>query len=167
MTLRLILIRHAKSSWSDPMMSDKDRPLNKRGRASAKAVGRWLATRSHEPGQVLCSSAERTRETWAKIADKLVAPPKAEYTDGLYLAEPDQMLAALQMAEADVVMMVAHNPGSAYMAQALVKTPPKHGRFQHYPTGATAIIDFPVADWSDVRWGMGEAVDFIVPRELI
>ncbi len=79
------------------------------------------------------------------------------------------MLAALKLADKDVVMMIAHNPGSAYMAQALVKqAPPNHGRFQHYPTGATAIIDFPVADWSDVIWGgTGEAVDFIVPRELI
>jgi phosphohistidine phosphatase len=167
MTLRLILIRHAKSSWSDPMMADKDRPLNKRGRASAKAVGRWLATRGYEPGQVLVSSAERTRETWAKVADKLVSPPRAEYTDALYLAEPDVMLSELRLAREPVVMMIAHNPGSAYMAQALVKQAPNHGRFQHYPTGATAIIDFPVADWSDVAWGTGEAVDFIVPRELI
>lgn len=167
MTLRLILIRHAKSSWTDPMMADKDRPLNKRGRASAKAIGRWLVTHNYVPRQVLVSTAERTRETWAKIADKLVAPPQAEYLDALYLAEPDQMLGALKLADKDVVMMIAHNPGSAYMAQALVKQAPNHGRFQHYPTGATAIIDFPVADWSDVTWGMGEVVDFVVPRELI
>jgi len=167
MTLRLILTRHAKSSWTDPLMSDKDRPLNKRGRASAKAIGRWLATRSYSPEQVLCSSAVRTRETWARISDKMITPPKAEYLDALYLAEPDQMLAILQQADKDVVMMVAHNPGSAFMAQGLVKDPPKHGRFDHYPTGATAVIDFPVADWSDVTWRMGEAVDFIVPRELI
>lgn len=167
MTLRLILIRHAKSSWSDPDLSDKERPLNKRGRASAKAVGRWLATRSYEPQQVLVSSAARTRETWAKIADKMVSAPDAEYLDGLYLAEPDQMLATLQRADKDVVMMIGHNPGSAYMAQALINKPHPHGRFQHYPTGATAIIDFPVADWADVTWKSGETVDFIVPRELI
>lgn len=167
MTLRLILTRHAKSAWDDPLMSDKDRPLNKRGRGSAKAIGRWLATRGYEPEQVMCSTAVRTRETWAKISDKLFAAPKAEYLDGLYLAEPDQMLAMLQRADKDVVMMVAHNPGTAYLAQGLVDAAPSHGRFQHYPTGATAIIDFPVANWSDVTWRMGEAVDFIVPRELI
>ncbi|WP_300518996.1 histidine phosphatase family protein [Aliiroseovarius sp.] len=167
MTLRLILTRHAKSSWSDPMMADRERPLNKRGRASAKAIGRWLATHGYEPEQVLISTAERTRETWAKIADKLVAPPRAEYLDALYLAEPEQLLSALKRADQDVVMMIAHNPGSAYMAQALVNQVPSDGRFQHYPTGATSVIDFAVADWSDVTWGSGKVVDFIVPRDLI
>ncbi len=167
MTLRLILIRHAKSSWSNPQLADKDRPLNKRGRASAKAIGRWLSTRSHEPGQVLVSSAARTRETWAKVADKMVSPPEAHYMDALYLADPDQMTAILKQADKNVVMMIAHNPGCAQFAQTLVKQAPEHGRFTHYPTGATAIIDFPVDSWSDVQWGTGEAVDFIVPRELI
>ncbi|MCI2401104.1 histidine phosphatase family protein [Aliiroseovarius subalbicans] len=167
MTLRLILTRHAKSTWDDPLLADKDRPLNKRGRASAKAVGKWLARGGYGPQEVLCSSAVRTRETWAKISDKLLHPPKAAYLDALYLAEPDQMLAALQRAQSDVVMMIAHNPGSAYMAQGLVATPPDHGRFQHYPTCATTVIDFPVSDWSDVGWGKGQAVDFVVPRDLI
>ena len=32
---RLVLIRHAKSSWKNPQLRDFDRPLNKRGKENA------------------------------------------------------------------------------------------------------------------------------------
>ena len=70
---RLILTRHAKSSWEDPLTPDHDRPLNERGRAAAADLGQWLASRGYVPGQVLCSDALRTRKTWAGIAPAI--PP--------------------------------------------------------------------------------------------
>ena len=60
---RLILTRHAKSSWDDPLMSDHDRPLNERGKAAAADLGQWLASRGYVPSEVLCSDAVRTRAT--------------------------------------------------------------------------------------------------------
>ena len=57
MTLTLILTRHAKSSWGDADLEDHARPLNKRGRASAKAIGRWIADHGITPQEVLCSDA--------------------------------------------------------------------------------------------------------------
>ena len=65
---RLILTRHAKSDWDDPMLDDHDRPLNKRGQRSAAELGEWLHSRGYEPDEVLCSTALRTRETWAPVA---------------------------------------------------------------------------------------------------
>ncbi|MCK0137517.1 histidine phosphatase family protein [Aliiroseovarius sp. F47248L] len=167
MTLTLILTRHAKSSWGDADLDDHARPLNKRGRASAKAIGRWLATQGRVPETVLCSDAERTRETWALIADKFIKTPKAQYLPALYLANPEVMLAALKTAQTDTVMIVAHNPGSAFMARRLAAKPHPHPKFNHYPTAATAVIEFDADKWSDVEWGTGRVVDFIVPRELI
>lgn len=167
MTLSLILTRHAKSSWSDADLDDHSRPLNKRGRASAKAIGRWLADHRYTPEEVLCSNAERTRETWALIADKLVGVPAAEYKPTLYLADPETMLAELRGASAQTVMMVAHNPGSAYMARRLVAEPHPHEKFHHYPTAATAVITFDADSWADVSWGTGRVAEFVVPRELI
>ena len=70
---RLILTRHAKSSWDDPLMSDHDRPLNERGKAAAADLGQWLASRGYVPDQVLCSDALRTRKTWSGIAPALPA----------------------------------------------------------------------------------------------
>ena len=71
MSLRLILTRHAKSSWDSPVAGDHARPLNERGRKSAKAIGQWLSGKGYEPVLVLSSDAERTRETWALMAPAL------------------------------------------------------------------------------------------------
>ena len=49
---RLILTRHAKSAWDDPSMDDHDRPLNDRGRRSARALGDWLASRGYDPAAI-------------------------------------------------------------------------------------------------------------------
>lgn len=167
MTLTLILTRHAKSSWGDADLDDHSRPLNKRGRASAKAIGRWLAAQGYVPDTVLCSDAARTRETWALIADKFIKAPKATYSRALYLANPETMLIALKSAETDTVMIVAHNPGSAFMARRLAITRHPHPKFQHYPTAATSVIEFDVDKWTEVDWGTGRVVDFVIPRELI
>lgn len=164
---RLILTRHAKSSWDDPLTPDHDRPLNDRGKAAAADLGQWLASRGHVPGEVLCSDALRTRKTFAGLAPALPATPVLELKPALYHAGPDVMLAVLRHATADVVMMIGHNPGIAEFAHRLVARAPRHDGFPRYPTGATLVADFDVATWADVQFGMGSAVDFIVPRELV
>ena len=64
---RLILMRHAKSTWDDPTQDDHERGLNGRGRVSARVVGEWLKTKGYIPNQVLSSSATRTRETFSRL----------------------------------------------------------------------------------------------------
>ena len=68
---RLLLLRHAKSSWHDPALTDFERPLNRRGRAAARAIGDYLVRNDLLPDLVLCSAAQRTRETLAFIQDRL------------------------------------------------------------------------------------------------
>lgn len=167
MTKRLILTRHAKSSWDDPRMADHDRPLNARGIAAAADLGVWLASRGYVPGQVLCSDALRTRETWAGIAPALTPAPEVEFKPSLYHAGPDVMLAVLRHATADCVLMIGHNPGIAEFAHRIVARAPLNPEFQRYPTGATLVADFAVDSWDQVVWGMGSADDFIIPREIM
>lgn len=167
MTKRLILTRHAKSSWDDPLMTDHDRPLNERGRAAAADLGRWLASRGYVPGQVLCSDAVRTRETWDGIAPALTFDGAVDLKPALYHAGADVMLAVLRHAKADVVLMLGHNPGIAEFAHRLVARAPLNPEFQKYPTGATLVVDFAVDSWEEVDWGQGSVDDFIVPRELV
>lgn len=167
MTLRLILTRHAKSSWDDPMMDDFDRPLNKRGRKSAKALGRWLVEKGYRPDLALVSASERTRETWGIVSSKFVdAAPPARFLPELFHAEPEPMLATLREAEGPTVMLIGHNPGMSFFARALIETPPADVRFERYPTGATSVIDFDLDDWRQVIWRSGRVVDFVVPRDL-
>ncbi|MCP5037073.1 MAG: histidine phosphatase family protein [Rhodobacteraceae bacterium] len=167
MTLRLILTRHAKSNWDNPALEDHDRPLSRRGRASATAIGGWLADRNYSPDQVLCSSAARTQETWARIAAKLPAAPDPAILVALYLADPGEMLGELGGANGQCVMLIAHNPGSAWLAQGLARSAPPDTRFQNYPTAATTIFDFETDRWAEIEKGSGKVVDFVVPRDLL
>lgn len=167
MTLRLILTRHAKSSWDNAALSDEERTLNSRGQASATAIGGWLASRGYIPDQVLCSDAVRTRETWAYISVTLEDAPEADLMPDLYLSGEEQMLEVLQQATGTCVMMIAHNPGSAFLAEALAFNPPDDGDFQRYPTAATTIFEFEVESWDQVTWKSGNVIDFIVPRDLV
>lgn len=166
MTKRLILTRHAKSSWDDPLVPDHDRPLNERGKAAAADLGQWLASRGYVPEEVLCSDAERTRKTWSGIAPALPGTPILAIKPALYHAGPDVMLAVLRHATADTVMMIGHNPGIAEFAERLVAQAPLNVEFQRFPTGATLVVDFTFSSWEEAAYGSGIALDFIVPREL-
>lgn len=160
---QLVLIRHAKSDWGFDRV-DHDRPLNKRGRRAAAAVGAWLRQHAYLPKEVLCSTAARTRET----LDLLDIPAaQARFETALYHAAPDTMLGVLRTATGDSVLMLAHNPGIAAFAAALLTDPPDHPRFDAYPTCATLVARFDIEDWTELAPGTGKAKAFIVPRDLI
>ena len=162
--LRLILMRHAKSDWSGPGLEDHDRPLNARGRKSAIALGDWLRQIDVLPDEILCSTSVRTCATLAGLGLPDTIVP--EFQHGLYLAEPEDMLGALQQATGETVLMIGHNPGTAELAHRLVALPPDHDRFDDYPTGATLVVDFDAEDWNDIGWHDGQPKAFVVPREL-
>ena len=166
MTKRLILTRHAKSAWDDPLMPDHDRPLNARGQSAAADLGQWLASRGYVPDEVLCSDAERTRKTWDGIATALPGTPDPDLKSALYHAGSDVMLAVLRHAKADTVMMIGHNPGIAEFAHRLVTRAPLNVEFQRYPTGATLVVDFDIAAWDQATYGGATVLDFIVPSEI-
>ena len=161
---RLILTRHAKSSWDDPLMADRDRPLNARGNAAARELGDFLASRGLEPEEVLCSSAQRTRETWAQVASAVIETrPDVRYSDDLYHAAPEVMLAHLKSATAPTVMMIGHNPGIAEFAARLPAKQIFTPEFRKYPTCATLIVDFQIESWADLAVGTGDFLDFFTP----
>ena len=162
MTCTLILMRHAKSSWAEPAMADHNRPLNKRGKRAARALGDWLRGHGHIPDQILCSSAARAQLTCQGLELGLPAPA----VPALYHAEPGAMLQVLQKATGRCVLMIGHNPGIAEFADRLVQTAPDHDRFGDYPTGATLVASFDVPGWADVAWNTGQVIDFVIPREL-
>ena len=159
---RLILTRHAKSAWDDPTLDDHDRPLNDRGRRSARALGDWMASRGYEPEEVLCSTAARTQETWAVIAGApLEVRPLIRMESALYHAGADRMLAVLRTATQPTVMMLGHNPGISEFAAMLPARPPMDPDFRRYPTAATLVIDFQIDDWRQVQPGQGSVMDFV------
>ena len=167
MPLKLILIRHAKSAWDDPLADDHARVLNDRGRASASAVGRWLAENGHTPDEVLSSDSARTRETVALIGPELPAAPKVSFLPQLYHAAPEVLMDTLMGGRGASVALVAHNPGIGSFAHRIVTAPPSHPRFIDYPTAATLVAEFDADGWDKVNWRQGRVAAFITPRELV
>jgi phosphohistidine phosphatase len=176
--LRLLLLRHAKSDWSGNL-GDHDRPLAARGRKAAPRLGAFMRKRAYVPAAVLCSTAERTKETLELLLPALGGDskirPKIHYDRALYLAEWPVMLAILQsVAVADTpLLMVGHNPGIEQFAIALAVQPQDavgRARFQKlerkFPTAALAVFDFDVSHWGAVKAGTGKLMDFVRPRDL-
>lgn len=166
MTLRLILTRHAKSDWNDPLASDHQRVLNKRGRAAAPRIGAWLAARGYLPELALVSDALRTRETWERLSSALPGKVPVRYLSALYAAAPDTIRRSLATADAADVIVIGHNPGIAEFAAASLARRPAHREFLRYPTCATLVAEFEIAAWDELRFGTGRLVDFVVPRDL-
>ena len=153
--MRLILLRHAKSSTGDPSMDDIDRPLNRRGREAAPRIGGWLRETGQLPARILCSPAARTRQTLEGLG--LTGIP-AGFPDDLYLADAGTILRAALAQRVDT-LVVGHNPGMAEAAARAVSEPPAHSDFARYPTAACAVIEVT----GDLP---GRLLAFTVPRDL-
>ena len=117
----LYLLRHAKSSWSDPTLPDEERPLAPRGRRDAKRVAEHLVQLGIEPELVLCSSARRTRETLELIRPALDATTSVALEAELYAATADTLLEHLRAVPDGVasVLLIGHNPGLQDLALLL------------------------------------------------
>lgn len=166
----LSLLRHAKSSWSDPTLADPARPLNGRGRRAASAVGAWIAASGRIPDEVLCSTAERTRETLERAVRAWPRSVPTHFEGRLYHADPEALLEfARRPGTADHRMLVGHHPGLHELAVALAAEgdPSDLAALRdHFPTGALAIIELPADRWQAIRPGTGRLLAFVRPREL-
>jgi phosphohistidine phosphatase len=167
MGLHLILARHAKSSWGDPLLEDIDRDLNTRGTNDAILIGQWLAANGYCPDEALVSAACRTQQTWSLIkTTATLDTTKVAIYDGLYLASSDQILHHIRQATGNTVLVIAHNPGIGDFATRFAKVTATHSDFARYPTCATTVFDVKASSWSDVKFGENPILDFCVPREL-
>jgi len=165
---RLVLLRHAKSDWPD--VADHDRPLAKRGRRDAPAVGRWLAASGYAPDAVICSTARRARETWELVADGLLkaapdAPPAVRYEPRVYDATVLGLLMLVREfpAEWRTALLVGHNPGMAELTAGLAD--PSSDPPSAFPTAAVAVLAVPGA-WADTAPGEAGLVAFAIPADM-
>jgi phosphohistidine phosphatase len=170
--LRLLLLRHAKSDWSGNL-GDHDRPLAPRGRKAAPRIGALMRKRGYVPAAVLCSTAERAKQTLDLLLPALRTDPKIEYDRALYLAEWPALLAAVHSAAETPLLMIGHNPGLEQLAVALVLQPQdaaERARLENlarkFPTAALAVLDFDAPHWEAVKPGTGRLTDFVRPRDL-
>lgn len=173
--MRLLLLRHAKSSWDDPALPDKDRPLAPRGTRASAAMGAWMADTGYIPDLVLCSSALRTRETLAGVLPALLphmrGEPEIRLRESLYgVAGGDyRHVVATEGGTAPTLLVIGHNPATEATAQALIgggdeKTIAR--LVGKYPTAALAVLDFDLVNWGDIAPKSGYLHAFIKPGDI-
>ena len=142
----LLLMRHAKSSWTDETLTDHQRPLNRRGLEAAQRMGRLLASEDLLPDRIVTSTAERARQTAELVAGTAGFTDDLVASDALYHATADDILeVATELdPEDDRVLLIGHNPG---MQEVLYRLTGEH---QSVVTATLAHLQFDVADWSEV-----------------
>lgn len=164
----LTLLRHAKSGWDDPTLSDFERPLNARGRGAARTMGRRLRALGLAWDRIVASPAARVTETIDGLVESY-GPVAPVYDEAVYLASLDTLLAIVRATDdsCDTLLVVGHNPGMERLALLLSRGGPLHDEIAlKYPTGALAEIAFPVAHWRDVAESGGTLARFLRPRDL-
>ena len=160
----LALLRHAKSSWSDPNLQDHDRPLMARGCRAATRMGVYIRERGLIPDLVLCSSAKRARQT----LDLLRLPPDIEVLieDELYAASATVLIARLRRVgdTSRSVLLIGHNPSIQDAAISLARNPDAVER--KFPTAALAEFLLPTVRWKDLGPAVAELKALTAPRSL-
>lgn len=165
----LFLLRHAKSSWAEPGQRDYERPLNARGAAAARAMGRELRRLGLAAEHILASPARRVVETLDGLADGYGARMAVDYEPKIYLASAALLLDLVHAADDahQSLLIVGHNPGMAELTLLLSGSGAARGRVAaKYPTGALAEIHFGVEGWQGIAPGEGTLARFLAPRDL-
>ena len=172
----LVLFRHAKSAWPD--VPDHDRPLARRGIQAAPLMGRWLREAGLLPGQVLCSTARRARETWQFAQTGLAATPPVTFDVRIYEGAAPDLLTVIGEAPpaTGTLLLIGHNPAIEDLARLLAAAPvgPGTGGSHHsdldrmrskFPTAAIAVLQFS-GTWPGLAPGRARLTAFVTPRDL-
>lgn len=167
----LYILRHAKSSWGEPGLTDFDRPLNKRGYAARETMAAYLEANGIRPDLVLCSPSVRTRETLEPLADVWGDRVEVRFDEHIYEAELSDLMTCLAgvAIDAESIMVIGHYPGVQSLALTLAKpakTDDYNSLTRKYPTGALCVLEALYDDEPVPKAGRFELVRFVQPRAL-
>jgi phosphohistidine phosphatase len=159
------MIRHAKSSWSNPMQSDFDRPLNERGEHDAPLMGAHLKRLGLLPGLIISSPAKRAKQTAKRIAGAIgYDKDKIELRDELYHCIPSVIEGVILSIsnQHKTAFIICHNPGITDFVNEL------SGKFKidNMPTCAVAAIQVSAPNWTDFNMEEKEVFLFDYPKKL-
>lgn len=166
---RLFLVRHAKAEPSSVGRDDYARQLTDRGRADAKRVAKALAARHFLPDLLIHSGAVRAKQTAEIFAaawqDKVALEEDVRLYDASLATLLDRLRALGHARQR--VGLVGHNPGLGELATELARSgAERHRVAQKYPTGAVAVLDFPIQRWENVEPHLAMLALYLTPAEL-
>jgi phosphohistidine phosphatase len=161
----LIVVRHAKSSWDDPELSDFKRPLNARGERDGPRMAKRLKAQGLDVDIMVSSPAVRATTTCDLFVRELGFPPERVQTSReLYHAGDEMILSVVQrlkeVKEDDVAMLFGHNPGLTDFVNNLLEE-----NIENVPTAGIVGCRLKVQRWSEVKWGCGEMIFFEYPKK--
>lgn len=168
---RLLLLRHAKSSWANVGQSDFDRPLAPRGIRAAPLVARHMVEQDLVPDAVICSPARRAKSTMTLLFEVMPRPESVHFEPTLYEAGPERLREIVRACDDrhETVLVIGHNPTMEDAALGFTAddgSAMRRSLGEKYPTGALAVIEFPGDSWSEADWGAGVLRAFVRPRDL-
>ena len=160
MISRLILMRHAKSSWKYTELSDHERPLNKRGRKASVKIAKQLINLDWIPEKLYSSDSTRTKETWAKM-EKYIKGIEVEYSRKFYHSKPKRIMKNVpDNLKYKTIMILSHNPGCADFLAHLCS------EWHRMPTAATALLTINNPNESWKTKGNWDLEELLLPREF-
>ncbi len=160
----LFIVRHAKSSWDDTALDDKDRPLNERGKEEAPKIGKHLAGYAVKPDLITSSPAVRALKTAEKIAKELGFKKSDVVVDeGIYTFNGGSLMDVVKGFDDKYrsVMMVGHNPAITSFANELSGV-----GIDNIPTCGVVLLEFDARKWKDIEKGSGKLLEFDYPKKL-
>lgn len=159
---KLLLLRHAKSSWEDASLPDFERPLNERGRRAAPLMGKFMREQGLRPDLVISSPAQRARETIALVLEAAGIETELRYDERIYEASAARLLEIISQIEDDQteVMLVGHNPGFENLLEHLT------GEGERMPTAALTRIILNAEKWNEAGEQGGRLEWLVKPKEL-
>lgn len=159
---RIILVRHAKSSWKNDDLSDFERPLNDRGKRDVITMGERFKKYRYRPDVMVSSPAKRAKVTAKGLAEAIEFPEdKMLLTDNLYMASERIYYEILHEMpnKIDTAMLVSHNPGTTHFINHV-----SDAFIDNVPTLGIGVVEFDIGDWRDVASGSGKLVLFDFPK---
>ena len=167
----LSLLRHAKSSWDDPVQRDFDRPLNARGIRAAHTIGAWMAQEGLVFDAVAASPAVRVRETLDHVAAGYGRAFSPRFDRRIYMASATCLFDLLHGTDDDIghLLLAGHNPGLEdllLLATSHQDSPLRRAAGEKYPTATFATLTFDVPRWALADDGRATLLRFVRPRDL-
>lgn len=162
---KLFLIRHAKSSWGDPSVSDFYRKLNKRGKKDAPFMALKIAEAGASPDMILSSPAKRAKKTAQAMAQGVGFKKEfINYSDDIYSSSVHELFHVLKKVNNKIneLFLVGHNYAITDLAQILTGE-----IIENIPTSGVVAMQCRINDWSDIEQGSGELLFFDYPKRYI
>ena len=160
MNFNLLLVRHAKSSWSNTSLTDFDRPLNKRGVSNAPLMGQRIREYGLHLDAIITSTAKRAQETSKLIAKEMAYEIEdIDLESDLYHASREVFINILSKQQNRNIAMVGHNPGIQDFSYWLSSEPTVN-----FPTCGVIHISFSLDNWTEVSKNSGKAMRFEYPK---